>query len=74
MSNSIESSISKQQSSTYSIGNGASFAVDDGLVKNNNTIPRASPDDLLAICRVQGSDQNLYYFNTSFSGGPEWRF
>ncbi|KAG8724453.1 hypothetical protein FRC12_024311 [Ceratobasidium sp. 428] len=29
---------------------------------------------VLAVCRIEGAQSDLHYYNTAFSGGAEWRF
>ncbi|KAI6166110.1 ornithine decarboxylase antizyme-domain-containing protein [Pisolithus thermaeus] len=65
MSNSIMSNFMKQQSSPCPT-NGHRQAVGDGAFSTDNT------PSVLAVCHIQGTD-DLYYYSTTFSGGPGWR-
>ncbi|KAJ1304823.1 hypothetical protein OPQ81_005958 [Rhizoctonia solani] len=29
---------------------------------------------VLAVCRIEGAESDLHYYNTTFSGGAGWRF
>jgi len=33
----------------------------------------AAHSDVLAVCNMQGAD-DIYYYSTTFSGGPGWCF
>ncbi|KAI6033187.1 ornithine decarboxylase antizyme-domain-containing protein [Pisolithus orientalis] len=63
MSNSIMSNLIKQQSSPCPT-NGHRQAVGDGAFSTD-----IAPS-VLAVCHVQGTDDDLYYYSTTFSGGP----
>jgi len=59
----MRSNFQKQQSSLCPT-NGRQ-AVGDGAF-STDAVP-----SVIAVCHLEG---NMYYYSTTFSGGPEWRF